>query len=202
MSPFLCDADRACVPDGERGRMRGEPDAGEPPEDLVMNPFCRDRRLAHVLLAAIAVGVVAACTAVVAQDEPASNMEILVQKLKADKKLLIAANLGLTEAESKQFWPVYDQYQAELASLNERLADTIDRYAEAYTAMTLTDDEATSLMKDALAVEEAEVAMKKKYFEKLSGMIPAMKAARYIQMENKIRAVIRYDLAAEIPLAE
>ncbi|HSB78861.1 MAG TPA: hypothetical protein VLM91_08740 [Candidatus Methylomirabilis sp.] len=54
-----------------------------------------------------------------AQDKPASNMEILRQKIKVDKKLLVPANMDLTESEAKGFWPVYDAYQAELQTLNE-----------------------------------------------------------------------------------
>ncbi len=135
------------------------------------------------------------------QDQPASNMEILRDKLKADKKLLIAENLGLTETESKGFWPVYDEYQKELEAINQRLGKTIQSYAQEYNAKTLTDDKAKMLMTEALAIEEAEVALKKKYMDRLTGVIPAIKAARYIQMENKIRALIRFDLAAEIPLA-
>lgn len=135
------------------------------------------------------------------QDQPASNMEILRDKMKADKKLLIAENLGLTEAESKVFWPVYEEYQKELEAINQRLGKTIQSYAQEYNAKTLTDEKAKTLMTEALAIEEAEVALKKKYMDKLNGLIPAIKAARYIQMENKIRALIRFDLAASIPLA-
>ena len=56
-------------------------------------------------------------------------------------------------------------------------------------------------MTEALAIEEAQVALKKKYMDRLNGVVPAIKAARYIQMENKIRALLKFDLAAEIPLA-
>jgi hypothetical protein len=136
-----------------------------------------------------------------AQDQPASNMEILRDKIKADKKLVIAENLGLTEAESKAFWPVYEEFQKELDAINERLATAILSYAQEYNAGTLTDAKAKTLMTEALAIEEAEVAMKKKYMDRLSGILPAIKAARYIQMESKIRALIRFDLAANIPLA-
>lgn len=136
-----------------------------------------------------------------AQDQPASNMDILRDKIKADKKLLVAENLGLTEAESKVFWPVYEEYQKELDAINQRLGKAIQAYAQEYNAKTLTDDKARTLMTEALAIEEAEVALKKKYMDRLNGVIPAIKAARYIQMESKIRALIRFDLAAEIPLA-
>lgn len=131
-----------------------------------------------------------------------TDMEILRDKIKADKKLLVAQNLGLTEDEAKKFWPLYDEYQSRLQGLNERLGKTIDRYADTYNAGTLTDESAKSLMKDALAIESDEVALKKEYLDKISGVIPAMKAVRYLQVENKIRALIRFDLAAEIPLVE
>ena len=137
-----------------------------------------------------------------AQDQPASNMDIVRDKLKADKKLLVAENLGLTEAESQKFWPVYEEFQAELEGLNERLGRTIDSYAVAYNDMSLTDEKAKALMEEALTIEETAVEMKRKCLAKLDGIIPAMKAVRYLQMEGKIRAVIRFDLAANIPLAE
>lgn len=148
-------------------------------------------------------GVLAAAVspAAIAQDKPASNMDLLRDKLKADKKLLIAENLGLTEGESAAFWPIYEEYQKELEGINQRLGKAVQSYAQEYNAKSLTDDKAKALMTEALAIEEAELALKKKYLDRLNGVIPATKAARYIQMENKIRAILRFDLAATIPLA-
>ena len=163
-------------------------------------PFVSRKATAVVLCAVLAVAALARRTSAF-QDQPASNMEILRDKIKADKKLLIAENLGLTEAESKVFWPVYEEYQNELEAIHRRLGKAIQSYAQEYNAKTLTDDKARTLMTEALAIEEAEVALKKKYMDRLNGVVPAIKAARYIQMENKIRALIRFDLAAEIPLA-
>jgi hypothetical protein len=137
-----------------------------------------------------------------AQEPPASNMDILRDKIKADKKLLIAENLGLTESEAIRFWPVYEEFQKELEAINHRLGGTIQSYATEYNAATLTDEKARALMSEALAVEEAELTLKRKYLERLSGVIPPMKAVRYLQMENKIRALVRFDLAASIPLVE
>jgi hypothetical protein len=137
-----------------------------------------------------------------AQEKPASNMEILRDKIKADKKLLIAENLKLTESQAKAFWPIYDEYQKELQALNQRLSTLIQSYAKEYNAATVTDDKAKSLLNEAIAIDEAEVALRKKYAQRLEGVIPAKEAARYLQMENKIRALIRYDLATEIPLVQ
>jgi hypothetical protein len=144
----------------------------------------------------------ALCIAVpaIAQDKPASNMEILRQKLQADKKLLVAANMELTEAEAKGFWPVYDAYQADLQQINARIGQLIKRYAEAFTAKAMNDATAKSLLDEALAIERAEVTLRESYVPKLSAVLPVTKVARYLQIENKIRAVIKYELASEIPL--
>jgi len=135
-----------------------------------------------------------------AQDKPASNMDILRQKIQADKKLLVAANMELTETEATRFWPVYDAYQADLGKINARTAQLIKDYAAQYNAKSLTDDVAQRLMQEALAIEQAEVTAKQAAMAKASAALPAPKAARYMQIENKIRAVIKFELADGIPL--
>lgn len=137
-----------------------------------------------------------------AQEKSASDMEILRQKIKADKKLIVAANMDLTEAEAKGFWPIYDAYQADLDQITLRLGRLINRYAEAYQTKALTDETAQSLLDEAIQIEQAEVSLKQAYVPKLGAVLPATKVARYIQIENKIRAAIKYDLAEHIPLAQ
>jgi len=131
-----------------------------------------------------------------------ANMEILMQKLKADKKLLVASNMELTDAESKAFWPLYDAYQKDLGKVNEDLGKTISEYADAYNQGkgTISNDTAKKLLHNAIAVEEQEVKLKRAYADKIGKVLPAAKTARYIQIENKIRAVIKMELAKQIPL--
>jgi hypothetical protein len=131
-----------------------------------------------------------------------TNMEIFMQKLKADKKLLVASNMGLTDAEGKDFWPVYEAYQKDLQQVNERLGKTIESYAQAYNEGkgTVSNDTAKKLLDEAISVEEQEVKLKRAYADKVAKVLPAAKTARYIQIENKIRAVIKFQLAQQIPL--
>ncbi len=140
--------------------------------------------------------------AALAQDKPVSTMEILREKLKADKKLVVAQAMQLTQNEAPGFWPVYEAYQTDLDKLNPRLGQLIKRYAEAYRNDTLTNDNARALLEEALQIEEAEVALKRAYVPKLSAVLSAVKVARYLQVENKIRAVLKYELADSIPLAQ
>jgi hypothetical protein len=137
-----------------------------------------------------------------AQQAEQMNMEILKEKVKADKKLVVANNMKLTDAEAKTFWPLYDAYQMDLNQINERLMSTIKSYADAYNAGKgeLSNDLAKKLIGEALAVEESEVKLRQTYAAKLDKVLPATKVARYIQIESKIRAIVRFELATLIPL--
>ena|SRR5690606_3268706 len=136
-----------------------------------------------------------------AEDAKSANMQILLDKVKADKKLLIASNMDLTDKESKEFWPLYESYQKELEKLNHHLGQIINEYAAAYNKGSIPEDTAKRLINEALKTEGAEVKMRRGLAEKLIKALPAPKVARYLQMENKIRSAIKYDLAANIPLA-
>jgi hypothetical protein len=137
-----------------------------------------------------------------AQEAAQMNMEILKEKIKADKKLVVAANMNLNDAEAKNFWPLYDGYQKELEQINQRLLTTVKGYADAYNAGKgeISDDTAKKLMTEALAVEESEVKLRQSYAAKLGKVLPATKVARYLQIENKIRAIVKFELASQIPL--
>jgi hypothetical protein len=128
------------------------------------------------------------------------NMQILRDKLKADKKVLVAANMQLTDEEAKTFWPIYDAYQNELKAINARLGNGILAYADAYKAGPISDGAAKTFLDEAIAIDDAEAKLRKDYAAKLTAAIPAAKAARYLQIEGKIRAAVRYELAANIPL--
>lgn len=139
-------------------------------------------------------------TPVLAQEAANTNMEIFMQKVKADKKLLVANNMELSDAEAKAFWPVYDAYQKDLEQVNMRLGNVIKEYGDAYNKGPVPNDTAKKLLNDALAVEEAELKLKRSYAEKMGKVLPATKVARYIQIESKVRAVVRFGLASAIPL--
>ena len=156
-------------------------------------------RLAIALTLTLAVVLAAPA---MAQNTGTSNMDILRQKIKADKKLVVAENLNLTEAEGAKFWPVYEAYQKDLQQINERMVKAIQAYATAYNKGPVTNEAAKPLLDEALAVDDAEAAMKRSAAPKILAALPATKAARYIQIENKIRAAIRYELAAGIPLVQ
>jgi hypothetical protein len=146
------------------------------------------------IVAALAVGA----TALQAQDKPADNMDLVLAKVKADKKLVVAEAMALTEAESTAFWPVYEEYQAANSTLNQRTLKLIQDYAASYKSMT--DDVAGKLLDEAIAIEKERAKLFGSYRSKFSKVLPATKVARYYQIENKIRAALNYELAGAIPI--
>ena len=157
---------------------------------------------AGITVLVLAFAIAAPAVAQTPQAGATTNMQILVEKLKADKKLLVAETVGLTDAEGKAFWPIYDACQAELGGINNRLKNLITAYAKDFNAGTMTDPKAAAMLTEMFAIDEALVASKKSCAAKLTGVIPATKIARYVQVENKIRAQINYDLAASIPFVQ
>ena len=156
-----------------------------------------------VVVALIIVGALAAPFAGAQdkpQDKPADNMQILLQKIRADKRLLVAENMQLTEAEAKAFWPVYDSYQDELFLLRARTAKLIQDYADAYDKMT--DQTAKKLLDEYMTVETLGQKLRQAYLPKFRKVLPEVKVLRYYQIENKIKTALLYEIGANIPLAK
>jgi hypothetical protein len=153
-----------------------------------------------LLVMALAVALDIVAVAAVAQDQRADTMQMVRDKIRADKKLLIAESLPLTAAEAKAFWPVYDSYQQELSALNDRMIKLIKEYANNY--QTMSDQTAKKLMDEYLAIEAARLKIRQAYVPRFRKVLREKQVARYYQLENKVQAAVSYELAAEIPLVK
>ena len=131
-----------------------------------------------------------------------SQMEILRQKLKTDKRYIVSENMELTADEAKSFWPLYDAYQKDLEKLNQRLGTIASTYLDAYNKGPISDDLSKKLVKESLELEKAELDAKQKTLDKVTKVLPPYKVVRYAQIENKIRALVKYELAVQIPVAD
>ncbi len=135
-----------------------------------------------------------------AQEKPADNMQLLLDKVKADKKLIVAENMQLTEAEAKNFWPLYDRYQDELFLIRARTAKLINDYADAYQNMR--DTNAKRLLGEYITIETLRLKLHKAYLPKFSKILPGAKVVRYYQIENRINTALEYELASRVPLVK
>jgi len=129
-----------------------------------------------------------------------SPLELLLDTIRANRRALVAVNLRLSPQEAERFWPVYDRYQERLAGIQDRLIAVIEEYTTSFA--TLSDARAQALVADYLEVESDRVALRRAVLEEIARALPGRKVARFYQIENKIDAVLRYDLAAHIPVID
>jgi len=156
--------------------------------------------VAFTVMIALAIAVVLVAPLAVAQDKPADDMQIVLEKIRADKKLFVAENMELAEAEAKAFWPVYEQYQDELFLLRARTARLIKDFSDGYEKMT--NETAKKLMDEYMTIETLGPKLRQAYLPKFRKVLPEVKVVRYYQVENKIYAVLIYELARNIPLVK
>lgn len=129
-----------------------------------------------------------------------AGLDALRDSIRANRKALVAANLRLTDDEAAKFWSVYDRYQKENTTIGDRLENVIQDYIRSFREVS--DDKALKLVDEYLRVEADRVALRRSYMPEFAKTLPGRKVARFYQIENKMDAVIRYDLAATIPVID
>ena len=135
-----------------------------------------------------------------AQMNVEDQVELLRSAVKTSRKAIIAANVVFTEEESELFWPLYNEYRITVDKVNDRLLALIKKYAKNYES--LSDEVASELMIESLDIEEDRLVLKHIYTVALLDVLPPRKVARFFQLENKMDAEVKYDLALSIPLAK
>jgi len=128
------------------------------------------------------------------------DIELLRKDLRSQKKQLIAQNLKLSDAEATKFWPIYDQYVAELAKINDKKYSVIQQYADKYA--TLSDQEAMSLIQQWQEVDIAAGQLRLKYMGIVAKAIGGRKAAAFGQLDRRIALIVELQLASRLPMVQ
>ncbi|HEY6301841.1 MAG TPA: hypothetical protein VIX14_02135 [Terriglobales bacterium] len=128
------------------------------------------------------------------------DIQLLRKDIRSQKRQIIAANLPLTDAEAQRFWPVYDQYTAELVQINHGKYALIKEYAQNYGSMT--DVQADDWTQRALKLDADVAGLRQKYWPTFRKVLPAKKTALFEQVEHRTQVLIDLQLAALLPLVE
>jgi hypothetical protein len=128
------------------------------------------------------------------------SVTLLRQDLRSDKKQAIAASIQLTDAEATKFWPVYDQYTAELRKLGDQRYALIKEYANGFG--TLSDNQALSLIKRSLSLDEQVAQLRSKYVPIVNQVLPGTKAATFFQLDRYLNTLIDLKVAGSIPVVQ
>jgi polyhydroxyalkanoate synthesis regulator phasin len=146
----------------------------------------------------LAVTLVVGAPGVLAQASETDQLQQLRAEIQTDRQAVVAANLKLTDAEGQAFWPLYREYRGEMAKVGDRLQKLIQDFAKVYD--TATAEQAKAMVDEMMSIQRAEFKVKETYLPKFRKVLPELKVAQFLQIENKIDALIRIDLAAAIPL--
>jgi polyhydroxyalkanoate synthesis regulator phasin len=146
----------------------------------------------------VAVALVAGAPGVLAQASETDQLQQLRSEIQADRQAVVMANLKLTDAEGQAFWPLYREYRGEMAKVGDRLQKLIQDYAVTYE--NATPEQAKAMVDEMMSIQRADLKVKESYLPRFRKVIPELKVARFLQIENKIDTLIKLDLAANIPL--
>lgn len=119
-----------------------------------------------------------------------------------ERDMALILNLDLTPAENEKFWPLYEQYREKVRAVRGRKITLIEAYADRYRGGTVDDDFADEAIRDSLKIQLDTAKLRKKYWKKFRRILPAKKAARFYQLENKMDAEVDFVLAGGVPLVE
>lgn len=126
--------------------------------------------------------------------------ELLRSDIRSQKIAIITEVMEFTEAEDAKFWPVYREYEAELAKINDDRIALIKEYAKSYEA--ITDAVADRLALGALDLEGRRHTLKMKYYDKFKAALSAKTAAKFLQVENQILLLLDLQIAASLPTVQ
>jgi hypothetical protein len=155
------------------------------------------KTLTGIALAAVAAGAVFSAPAAA---QVRSEIELTRQQIQTERQALVTAVMQLTDEQAKAFWPVYREYRAELAPIGDRQVELIMGYADKYGSVD--DDYAQKMLEEHLNIQQAKLEVLRKYVPRFLAVLPAVKVARFYQLENKLDAVVAFDLAASIPVLQ
>jgi hypothetical protein len=132
--------------------------------------------------------------------QTATDIELTRAHIQTARQTIIAEAMTLTEEESLGFWPAYRDYRLDMARLGDRLVKVISEFVSA--GASLSDEQASRLLDEYLDIKSKEAAVKKKYVGVFRKLLPVPKVTRFFQLENKLDAVVNYELAKTVPLAK
>jgi len=125
------------------------------------------------------------------------DVALLRQNLQAEAKKLITKNMQLTDSEAVAFWPLYDQYTAEVRKVNDTRFGLVKQYAQIYK--TMTAEEADSIIRLLAEADETIISLRLQYLPKFQQVLPGTKAALFMQLDRRLDSLFNVQIASQLP---
>lgn len=154
----------------------------------------------NLLIGFTALAALAAADVTLAQSTNAmDDMQLLISQIQTDKRAVVLSTMQLNDAEIAAFTPVYDKYQADNKKLFEEAVAMLNKFAANYGSMT--DDAAKDILKDWLRLRDERNDTMKKYAKQMGRALPPTKVLQWVQVENKLNALLDVQAASIIPVS-
>jgi len=128
------------------------------------------------------------------------DMDLLRKDLRSKRKQLVAANLKLTDTEAAKFWPVYDQYIAELITINDKKFGLIQEYADNWGKMT--NEQSLLFTRNWLDLDIAIAQLRQKYVPMVAKVLEGKKTATFFQLDRRIAMMMDLQMSSQMPLVQ
>ena len=127
------------------------------------------------------------------------EIELMLAQIRTNRQAIVTENLALTAEESEAFWPLYRQFQNDRALMVDRTMKMLTEFRDNFDV--LSEEQAKALVDEYFKIQKEELRLNEKYLSEFRKILSQKKALRYFQIENKLDAIIDYDLSQVIPLA-
>ena len=158
------------------------------------------------LVLCVAAAVIAAETekAQPTETDPAACLEVCIQLVRSDiqaqKAVLIAENLILTDTEAQGFWAMYRKYDVEMAAVNDRTIAFLKEYGAAEGVFS--DEKAAELLGTWFDIQDQKLRLRRDYSKKFRQVVPSAKVNRFFQLDNRIDLILQVQIASTLPLLQ
>jgi hypothetical protein len=152
----------------------------------------------RLFVAVLVCGMLAACIVRAPAQTDQDLVEVASSVVKANREAVVVSTMNLTEAEGKDFWPLYHEYRFEMDKINDDLMALVLKYAKVYP--NVSEDRAKEWLKEYTGLQRKQVEKRTAYFKKFGKILPAAKALRFAQVETRLDLLAQLQLAAQVPL--
>jgi hypothetical protein len=165
---------------------------------LGMKMKMKTKSTRRLLVAVLVCGLLAACIARTSAQTDQDLVEVASSVVKANREAVVVSTMNLTEAEGRDFWPLYHEYRFEMDTINDDLMALVLKYAKVYP--NVSEDHAKAWLKEYTSLQREQVDKRTAYFKKFGKILPAAMALRFAQVETRLDLLAQLQLAAQVPL--
>jgi len=128
------------------------------------------------------------------------DIQLMRKDIRSQRKQIIAANMKLSDAEAEKFWPVYNQYIADLSKINDAKYALIKQYVQ--NRGVLTDAEAETAVNQWVGVDQSVADLRKRFIPTFHKVLSPKNTALFYQLDRRVQLLIDLQLASSLPMIE